>query len=228
MNYGAMLMGGKVGWFSERILLFIGVVINTCITRKEGSEYATEDKVWDELGNYKYVVTSYYGSGGHAGKYIAEILYKGDDEVKAKKIWFSRIGERAISNIMYSRDYGAFRANLRVSADVEGTSLGHLDGGYTSSILYPIHMFETNNDFGDLVLTKDIRLLDDKLWYVVRVCDISLEDCCLVGQVMLKTESKDEVVGYWDDNLESGKDENGYSKYHYYIFQSNIWLTNIL
>ena len=73
---------------------------------------------------------------------------------------------------------------------------------------------------GEFVLTKNLIDSREDLWYIIRVCDIDLRALSFVGQVVFKSQSKQEAVDFWKIGVD---DEKGPAfRRSYYIFNPKL------
>jgi hypothetical protein len=127
------------------------------------------------------------------------VLYKGNSEAEAKKIW----KYKAILNNILFCEHGFFGSEIRCWFDV--SDVEYIPHGIETKVVnYPVGFFEPDEALGEMVLTAPIVEASEDLWYVVRACDIDVTVPSLVGQIVYKGSSKQEAVDVWLDYKDGG------------------------
>jgi hypothetical protein len=163
--------------------------------KENGGEFLTKEQIAGQLNTYKYIVVGMFcRDEDFDGATTAPILYKGDAETEAKKVW----KEKAMLNNILFCEHGFFGSEIRCWLDV--SDVEYIPHGIETKVVnYPVGFFEPDDSLGEMALTAPIEETAEDLWYVVRVCDIDLTVPSLVGQIVYKGGSKQEAVDVWLD-----------------------------
>jgi hypothetical protein len=168
--------------------------------KENGGEFLTKEQIVEQLCTHKYIIVgTFCKDEDFDGATTAPVLYKGDSEAEAKRIWKDKA---MLDNILFC-EHGFFGSEIRCWLDVSDVEyIPH--GVETTAVNYPVSFFEPDGSLGELVLTVPIIETAEDLWYVVRVCDIDLTVPSLVGQIVYKGDSKQKAVDAWLDYKGSG------------------------
>jgi hypothetical protein len=168
--------------------------------KETGSEFLTNEQIVGQLNTYKYIVVGmFFRDEDFDGASTAPVLYKGDSEAEAKKIWKDKA---MLDNILFC-EHGFFGSEIRCWLDVSDVEyIPH--SVETKVVNYPVGFFKPDESLGGMVLTAPIEETAEDLWYVVRVCDIDLTMPSLVGQIVYRGSSKQEAVDVWLDYKDGG------------------------
>jgi len=163
--------------------------------KENGGEFLPKEQIVRQLSIHKYIVVGMFcRDDDFGGASTAPVLYKGDSETEAKKVW----KEKAMLNNILFCEHGFFGSEIRCWLDV--SDVEYIPHGIETKVVnYPVGFFEPDDSLGEMALTAPIEETAEDLWYVVRVCDIDLTVPSLVGQIVYKGGSKQEAVDVWLD-----------------------------
>lgn len=167
----------------------------------DGKEYLSPEEVMEQNKTHPFMVVGCFLPASNGEGQSAPVLYKGNCEAEAKKIW---LGELAIMGNFLFHDSKAITSEHRFWFDVSDVEFqDEIEG-----VNYLVNFYPINPDLPEPVKTRPLKFANDKKWYVFRVTDIDFRTPSFVGQIVYCGDSKQEAVDVW-------KHDNGQ-----YIFQS--------
>lgn len=167
----------------------------------DGREYLSPDEVIEQNKIYLFIVTGCFFPASNGEGQSAPILYKGNCESDAKKIW---LGKLAVMGNFFFHEGRAISSEHRFWMDV--SDVEYQDG--INGVNYLVNIYPPNPHLPEPIATRPLKLANDKKWYVFRVTDIDFRTPSFIGQLLYCGDSKQDAVDVW-------KHDNGQ-----YIFQS--------
>jgi len=175
----------------------------------DGNEYWTHEQIEANQSSYSFIVVGMLLPATNGNDMVAPVLYKGDSEEEAKKIWLT---EPMMSNFIVHNGK-TVSSEYRYWLDIK--DVDYEDGvpgipPKIEGINYLVKFYSPDPNLPRPVHTRQLKEANNKMWYTVRITDLDIHVPSFVGQIIYCGASKQEAVDAWG------------TKDGYHIFQSEL------